>query len=363
MADTLNTVLRTVKKLYEEIGGQLNQGKQGIDKLLFGEIDIDDSANFALDRYIKNPHGIVFRKSGEGSVIRPYSPGVGDVYEVPISSEKTAITEKLRDSVVAGIESTAGATQSYMKMVSDIFKDHLGGHNSTKWFLSLQTVRTGKYSPYGIDGNDLALEIDFSRDAGNDITYDFTDASASIDSALRAMYTVYRAQNGPKNNLAVILGADWLEELETDSDVLEKMTANTANEVIALNMMPPELNNTYGLYVVGRYRPAGMVAPLWILAYEPDAQFVQYEGATAQDYMPSDEAVMFSVGGARYSIYRGVEAVTESGRIQRVAGEVVFDGFISTDPVAEYIRSITRFAFVPGNVNHTVRSTGTFSDS
>jgi len=363
MADTLDTILRTTKVLYEKIENQLGAGKQGIDKLLFGEVDMDTSANFALDRYVVNPYGVTFRRAGEESSVRPYTPGVGDIREVPRSSQKTAITERLRDSVAAGLESTAGASASYTKMVGDIVKDHIGGYNSTRWFLSLQTMRTGKFTTYGNGGRDIDLEIDFSRDSGNDITYDFTDASASIDSALKAMYAVYRSQHGSKGNLAVILGSDWQENLEQDADVIEKMTANTANETIALNMMPPELSNTEGLYVIGRYRPAGMVVPIWLLAYEPDAQFVQYNGATAQDYMPSDECIMFSVGEKRYSVYRGIEVISGTGRIDRVVGEMVFDTFISKDPIAEYIRSAARFAFIPGQVNHVVRSTGTFSDS
>ena len=363
MADTLDTILRTTKVLYERIENQLGAGKQGIDKLLFGEVDMDTSANFALDRYVVNPYGVTFRRAGEGSSVRPYNPGVGDIREIPRTSQKTAITEQLRDSVIAGLESTAGAAASYTKMVGDIVKDHIGGYNSTRWFLSLRTMRTGKFTTYGMEGRDIDLEIDFSRDVGNDITYDFADASASIDSALKAMYAVYRSQRGSKGNLAVLLGSDWLEEFEGDTGVLEKMTANTANEVVALNMMPPELQNTEGLYVVGRYRPEGMVVPLWILAYEPDAQFVQYEGATAQDYMPSDEALMFSVGAKRYSVYRGIEVINNAGRIDRVVGEMVFDTYISKDPIAEYIRSAARFAFIPGDVNHTVRSTGIFSDS
>ena len=363
MADTLDKFLRSAKELYEDVQNQLAAGKQGIDRFLFPNVDIDDSANFALDRYVLNPYGIVFRRAGEGSVVRPYTPGVGEIYEAIRASEKTPISENLRDSVVAGFESTGGFSGSHAKLLQDIFKDHIGGHNSTRWFLALQTMRTGKFSPYGIDGNDLALEIDFSRDAGNDITYNFTDAGAGIDYALQEMYAVYRSQNGKKGNLAVILGADWLEELETDADVLEKMTANTANEVVALNMMPPELNNTDGLYVVGRYRPAGMVVPLWILAYEPDAQFVQYKGATAQDYMPSDEAIMFAIGETRYSIFRGVDVLDGNGRIVRASGEIVIDTFTESDPPSEYIRSSTRMAFIPGDVDHVVRSTGTFSDS
>ena len=363
MADTLEQFLRTSKVLYERMANEITGGKKGIDKFLFPTMDIDDGKNFTLDSIITNPHGIVFRGTSEQSVVRPYEAGSGEIYTPPRASEKTPITEDLRDSVVAGFEATAGFAGKHAKMLSRIFRNHIVAHNVTKWWLALETMRTGNFSPYGINGNDIDLAIDFSRNAACDITYDFTASGATIDAALKDMYDAYRTQEGPKPNLAIIMGSDWQAELEGDSDVLEKMRANTANVLIQQNLMPPEINNTYGLHLLGRYRPAGVIVPIWLLAFEPDAQFVQYKGATATDFMPSDEALMFNIDSSRFSVYRGVDVLEGSGKAKRTSGEIVLDSFTSEDPVTEYIRSQTRFAFIPAEIDHTIRSTGTFSES
>ena len=58
---------------------------------------------------------------------------------------------------------------------------------------------------------------------------------------------------------------------------------------------------------------------------------------------------------------RGIDALNDSGGKIRVSGEVVFDTYVSFDPVAEFLRSQARIAFIPGNVDRTGRSTGTFA--
>ena len=44
-----------------------------------------------------------------------------------------------------------------------------------------------------------------------------------------------------------------------------------------------------------------------------------------------------------------------------ISSEIVFDSYNSADPVSEFIRSQTRLAFVPANINHVARSVGTFT--
>ena len=363
MADTLDRFLRSAVELYEDVKGQLSAGKKGIDEFLFSTPDIDESANFSLDSLQLTPHGIVFRNRDEQSVVRPYVAGSGQIYELPRSSEKTPITELLRDAVVAGFESTGGFSGKHAKMLERIFTQHISAHNLTRWYLALQTMRTGKFSPYGIDGNDLDMEIDFSRAGTCDITYDFTDTSANIDAAILAMYNAYCDQGGAKANLAIIMGQDWLANYEGDGDVMERMAANTANVVIEQNMLPIEIANTAGLYQAARYRAPGMIAPIWILAFEPDSKFIKHKGATAVDFMPTDEAVMFSIGAKRYRVFRGLDVLDGSNKINRVSGEMVIDTYTEKDPATEFIRSQARFGFIPGDADHTVRSTGTFSES
>ena len=141
---------------------------------------------------------------------------------------------------------------------------------------------------------------------------------------------------------------------------MERMKANAANNLIELNMAPPQLRNTKGLFVVGRYRVPGKLFSVTILGFSPDSQYTAYVGATAADYMPSTEAVIFSTGDIRYRIGRGINALDDSGRVIRTSGEVVFDTFNTKDPATEFIRSQSRMGFIPGNVNRTARSTGTF---
>ena len=362
MADSLDQFIRTIKVFYEQKMSMLEGGKQGIDQLLFGIDDMDESANFAIDSLVRNPYGVSFRKRGEQSHVRPYSPGTGNIYEIPRASEKTPITEYLRDSVVAGIESTSGWATHNGRLIKQIVDEHVAAHTATRWKLAIDTIRTGAYSPLGIGGEDIGIEIDFSRDATCDTTYDFTATGSSIDFALKKMYDVYRTQGGNIGNLCVIMGSRWQQELEQDSDVIEKMQANVANQVLSLNMMPPELQNTQDLYVIGRYRPSGVSAPIWILSYVPQNQYVAYNGATAADFIPETECLMFGLGAQRYRVFRGVDALNDNGTVTRAVGEVVFDSYTEKDPIAEFVRSQTRVAYIPGNADHTIRSTGSFEE-
>ena len=52
-----------------------------------------------------------------------------------------------------------------------------------------------------------------------------------------------------------------------------------------------------------------------------------------------------------------------SGNIIRTSGDIVFDEFKENDPVQLNMRSQARYAFVPGDIDHTARSTGTFDES
>lgn len=359
--NTSNKILSTLKEFYSEINNQLMAGKKGIDQFLFGTDNRSMAANFNLDRMTVNPHAIAFRHPDSQSAVRAYNPGAGTYYEIPHASEKTAISESLKDSIVAGGSET-GFAENNARLISDIIVQHTVAHTVSRWKLALDTIRTGIFAPKGIGGNSIGLEMDFSRDASLDITYDFTTVEANIDEALGALIDAYRAKGGNPENACVILGSDWQYALETNDDVLVKMQANAANEIIALNMMPPELQSTQGLYLIGRYRVPGKLFPIWICGYEPRDQFIAYNGASASAFMPSTEAIIFSIGDKRYRVFGGIDALDDSRKPVRVMGsEIVFDSFNSYDPVEEFLRSQTRLAFVPANVNHTARSTGTFA--
>lgn len=363
MADTLNKFTRRTKAFYEAIYNQMMPGMIGIDQFLFPQLDIDTSAQFALDELIVNPHGIAFRERGAQSAVRPYTPGQGEIFEIPRGSEKTPITETLRDSVIAGGEATEGFASKHARLLSNIIRQHTVAHNITKWKLAIDVIRTGKYSPLGLEGNAIGdMEIDFSRDASLSATYDFTAVGADVETAIQELYDAYKAKNGPVSNLCIIMGEKWLGQFEDNSDILTKMQANTANVLISQQMMPPALQNTQGLYVAGQYRIKGRAVPVYICVFRPDAQWKSYAGATATNFVPEDEALMFNIGSSRYKIIRGVDVLDESRKAMRTAGEIVFDSYDDFDPVQTWLRSQSRVAFIPGDIDHTAISTGTFPE-
>jgi len=357
-----NKIIATLKEYYEEINNMVMGGKRGIDQFLFGTDNRSDAAEFNLDKMIKKPHGVCFRHIDSQSVVRKYTPGTGIFYDIPHASEKTLISEFLRDSIIAGVSDSAGFSANHSKLISDIIKDYTVAFATTRWKYALDTLRTGKFSPLGMNGHDIGgLEIDFSRDSSLDITFDFTATGATIDAALKNLYDAYRAQGGNLDNLCAIIGSGWQYVLEEDDDVLTRMQANSANVMTEFNINPPSFMNVQGLYFIGRYRIPGTLAAVNLLGYSPQDNFVAYSGATAVDFFPSDEALMFSSGDKRYRIFGGVDALSDSGKAIRIAGsEIVYDSFTEKDPVCEVIRAQTRMAFVPANINHVARSTGTF---
>jgi hypothetical protein len=357
---SLDKFTRTAAAYYAERGNILEGGKLGIDRFLFNVDDIDTAADFRLDQLIVNPHGVAFRHRDEQSHVREYEAGSGEVYEVPHVSEKTPISERLRDAVVAGIESTAGMGIHEQRRITQIIDQHSAAHTATRWKLALDTIRTGIFSPLGLNGNSIGLEIDFGRDASLSITYDFTAVGATIDAALKELYDAYIAMGGNPMEVCIIAGSQWIQKFQSDEDVLERMKANTANILVRQSLMPPELRNTQGLYLVADYLIPGTLQPIYLCGFQPRNKFVAYPGATAEDFMPTDEAVIFSVQDPRFRVFRGVDALTAGGAKVRTAGEIVFDSFVSQDPVTEYLRSQTRFAVVPGNIDRTGRSVGTF---
>lgn len=361
MADTLDKFTRTIKVFYEEITNKLQGGKQGIDKLLFPTPDADESASFSLDSLMVAPHGVVFRKRGEQSAVRPYEPGLGNIFEVPRASEKTPISEELRDSVIAGIESTGAVSAHQARLLQQIIEQHVSAHTATRWKLAIDVLRTGAFSPIGYNGLDIDVDISFGRAGGCSVTYDFTGAGATIDTALKELVDAGKAYGLPYDNLVCIMGMDWVSAFEAASATQDRMIANTANVILEQNLVAPELLNTQGLYVIARYRVPGTARTVTLCAFSPTDQFIQYKGAAAADFFPATEAILFSLSDRRYNVMRGVDALDDGGRIRRAVGEIVFDSFRGNDPVTEYIRSQARYAFIPANPNHMIRSVGTFA--
>lgn len=364
MADSLERVSRGLKVFYEKAFNALVGGKRGIDELLYPSVDNSLNANFAYDDLIFTPHAIAFRKPGGQSQVIPYTAGVGRVYEIPIASAKTPVDEALRDAIIAGGEATETFASNNGRLMSQILNQHAVSWNVTKWKLAIEQLRTGIYSPLGLGGQDIGLSVDQSRDASLALTYNFTASGATMDIAMRQMYNAGRAQHLPAGNLVMLMGKKWLNEFENDTTVQGKRTANISNDLLQQQLNPTELGNVFGLYRVGMYRPAGVYSAMNICTYEVDTSFYQYSGATAEDFLDENEAILFSLDSVRWTVNRGMDILNDSGQITRVVGDVVYDDFTEKDPAQYNIRSQIRKAYFQADPNTVVRCRGTFgSDS
>lgn len=350
-------ITRTASRLYEE--RHLVEGP-GIETLLFGISDEDLSANFRLDRYISSPYGMSYRNKTNQSIIRHFAPGTTELIEVPRASEKTPIDEELREAVAVGSEPTDSQAMQMAKNVDQIVGDHVEGHNMTKWKQALDVVRTGIFPARGDEDADLDLDYDHGRAGGGALTYDFTAGGATMNEALVNIGLRLDATGTPKGNRAVIMGATWLAEWGSDTGLIEIMKANSVNQLLAQEMFERKFGGINGLYVVAQYRPVGALAPFWILSFEPGVEYTAYSGASAAPFVPDVEAIGFSLDDRTFNIKRGVDAFDDNHRVQRVVGDMAFDSFADNDPIVQFVRSQTRHIYVYGNIDHTLKSTGTF---
>lgn len=348
----IETVLRTGRILYEQ---KYLQGPKQLFEALFRTEDMDDSANILLDEFIDSPYAVAYRDKNNQAHIRKYIQGNGTLYEPPIASEKTAIDEVLRDAAVEGVEATSGFNTAQMRKTDKIVGIHSTAHIMTKNKQALDMLLEGIFYAKGIGATDIGKNEDYSRNASNALTADFS--SVDIDTALAAINARLTATNTPRENRAVIMGSSWQKELESDTTVLTKMQANTANVLIRQNLNPPMWAGVEGLEWLGEYRPEGSSNALQLLSYNPGVSYKASASASASAWIGATKIVGFSFNSPTWRVYRGIDVV-DNGKIRRATGEIVFDGFVSDDPVAEFIRSSTRHLFLYGNIDHTVVSTG-----
>jgi hypothetical protein len=357
MGAGLEVLTRSAKRSYEE---RKITSQKGIDTLLFPVPDIDISSSFLLDTYISNPYAVAYVDPSNQSVVREFKNGSGQLVTPPIAKAKTPIDESLRDQITSGQEATASQVMQTASKVDRIIGDHLEGHAMTKWYQALNVVRTGIFTALGKGGTDLGLNITYTRIAGNTLTYDFTATGATMAEALKEPQDQLRSQNTPMSRNICIMGQSWLTNFSTDTNILELRKANTENVIVSSQMEAPELLGVQGLVIHSILRDPAMVAPMWICSFAPGSQYVPYEGATPEDWIADTEAIFFSLDDRRYTVDRGIDAFNGAGQTVRVAGGIVADSFNTDDPITEIIRTQTRHAFVPGNINHTAKSTGTF---
>lgn len=352
-------ISRSAKLSYEEY--KLLQEGKSITEMLFPSVEPTENAAVLLDTYTSSPYGAAYVEPGSKSIVRTVENGSGTLISPPVASEKTPIDSATKDLAFSGAE----VTESYMTRLTRIMdrtmKQHVEAHNMTKYKQALDVIRTGEFVANGVGGKDLGLSITFSRDAANSMTYDTTATGATAFAALKKIETQARAQGTPVSNFVVLCGSDWLDYIATDKGVIEYMQANPSASLINASMVPPKLQGVYGLTVHMMLRPLGMLAPVYICSYQPDTEYIAYEGATAAPWIPATEAVAFSLSDKRYTVQCGVDVLDGNGKAVRTVGDVVFDTFTENDPVADYIRSQRREIFVPANINHTFRLTGTFA--
>lgn len=353
----IETITRAAKKSYEKYFAlQAN----GVDKTIFSIPDEDTSAAFMLDRFVQTPAGIVYRDANNASHVRPYSPGTGYVYEVPRASEKTPIGEDLRDAAATGVDPTSPQAVHVRKIMDDIIRDHVSGHNMTKWKQALDVLVDGYFYAKGSTGTDIGLDINFSRAVANVMTHDFTGADTQ-PIAFKEMQDQLVEQGCPTTNMVMLAGASWITDIFADSEVIAFMDSNAANMLLRTEMMPPQLRNAHGLTVLGVYRAPGMLAPVYICTFAPGSSYYAYKGASAAAWVAATKAVMFSLDSPMYRVLRGVDALTDNGVVTRQVADIVFDTFHENDPITDFVRSQSRHCFVPADINHTCVSTGTFS--
>lgn len=351
---SLETLLRSGRILFEQ---KYLQGTKQLYHTLFSIPDEDESTTVLLDEFIDEPVAVPYRDKNNQAHLREYIPGSGVLYEPPIADEQTPIDEVLRDEAVEGAESTAGFNQAQMRKVDKILNTQTTDHKVTKIKQAIDVYRDGIFYAKGITGNDIGKNEPFTRDAGNDLTADFS--AVSIDDALAAGNDQLNDQSCSQDNRFCIMGKSWQKEFESDSGVQTRMQANTANILVMQQMNPPEWMGTQGLKWFGTYRPEGSSVEINLFSYNPSLKYVAYKGAAAAPWIPDDEMIMGSFDSPSYRIHRGIDVVNETvSKIVRVVGELVFDSYISASPVAEFFRSHTRHLFLMGNINHTLRSTG-----
>lgn len=352
----IDLITRTVKKYYEEMF--LTADQRQIYSMLFPTVDSDTTENFLLDTYIQNPYGVQYRHADTQSSLRPFVNGEGQLIRIPRASEKTPIGEDLLAKVAVGLESTAGFGQNEAAIIGRIVRDHIAGHFMTKNKQALEVLDTGIFRAHGVDGE--SLDIKYGRKASLSMTYNFTAVGASFSQAIGEQQEELRANGIPLSNMVMLCGDNWLTEYSADTESQEAAQNNALNQLVVNPMTPGLLNGTSGVYVVGQLRSRKMLAPVWIASYSPGVSYKANRDDVGTPFLDENKALMFSLDDERFNIQRGLRVKDSNGEVRTVSGDVVFDKFSSDDPTTTFLRSATRHALVPANINHTASTTGTF---
>jgi len=347
------------KKYFEQV--KLDGEKKQLWQFLFPTEDTDTSSLFLIDELVVDVHGVTYRERDAESNVRTYQAGTGSVYDIPRASEKTPITERLRDAVVAGLEGNDSYTTQAARLMNNIAKQHRSGFNMTKNRQALDVFVDAVFNARGKNDADLNISLEFNRSGDLDLVYDFTAGGATWFEAAKEAQDALVAKGAPIDNMFTIQGLDWQNKYSEDPDVQTYMRNNQGNMIVEHQMMPGEFQNVEGLVLLGKVRGPNMFAPIWVFSYQPGVQYKAQQGASGESFLANNTAIWGSLSSERYTVQRGVDALDANDKSVREAGELIIDDFTSKDPVKDFVRAQSRHAFVPGYVDHTAKTEGTFS--
>jgi hypothetical protein len=354
----IDLIIRTGKRFYQEKA--TTTGKQ-LWQVIFDRDDTDTTAAFSLDRLIRKIHGVSYRSQDTQSVVRKFQPGTNMMITVPTSSEKTPLSAELLDKVAAGVDADAGYGENEAAHVNNILSDHSEAHDMTKNKQALDVLSTGIFEARGVGGVDLNLDINFGRDASLSFPYNYTAGGATFGGMLKTGQDLLRGFSTPMGGHVAILGDNHLAQYSADANVANAAQNNTNNILLEQKMTPESFMGVEGLNVIGVFRDQEMSSPVILTTYTPPQDYSAGPDDAAVPFVDPDEVLFFSMQDIRYAVKRGIAAFNEGGAVERVAGDVIVDKFSENDPIITWLRSSTRHAFIPANINHTAKCTGTFA--
>lgn len=335
-------------------------GKQ-LHHLLFPEQDKSLSAGLTLDDLTDDTTAITYREKDMQSGVISYTPGVGNTIDVPRSSMKTPVTEKLRDAVCAGTNIGVEFGENEKHHTKRIISKHTAAHTMTKNKQSIDTFLTGIFPARGEKGASLGLDIDYSRLVGLSFAYDFTVVGASFSKAAAEILEGLQDNNTPMSNLVMFCGKSWLKEMAKDEDIKDAQKNNDANILAESKLVVDKLQDTDGTSRLLSFRALDMPNLITVASYSPTVPYRQANlPSTKLAYIPDDACFMVSLDDVRYLAMRGVDVLNLTGKVDRAVGELIIDSFSKTEPVSTFLRTSTRHAMVPAQINHTASSVGTF---
>jgi len=355
----IETINRTVLQYYEEV--HLQEINRQLYTTLFSLEDTNTSAGFLLDRYSVTPAAVAYVSSSSPAVTLNYQEGSSIQISPPRLAQRTPINRELKDKAIAGVEAAAGYGPAEIQMIGQITKTHVAAINMTKNKQALEVFLEGEFRARGSNDADLDMDIDYSRDDSLSFTYDTQPTAASVGGALSAALGKLSKFGAPLDEVIVLLGGKWITYIARDADIQRSQAFNLQNVLTATSLLPENVRNTEGLKLLAMYRGLDMITGVSLCAYTPRVPYVAPGVDASTPYIPDDKAIVLSLQSDRYRINRGMDVFDPSGNSQVVAQEIAPDTYTTPDPIIDYIRSQSRHAFVPANINHTAVITGLFA--